>query len=421
MSITAFLPIIVSGVGLVLLFRLRFFFIIHPLRTARLFLSSLSERENRRSLCLALAGTLGVGNIFGVAAGIMIGGAGSVFWLLISGIFSMVIKYSETLLATDLLTEEGGGMQLVIRASFGRLGRTLSGLYAVLCLSLALLMGSAIQSRAAYDVTHTAFGVSPFIYCAVFTALLLISVIGGGDKIEKITAFIIPLTTIVYIIVAFSAIFRNFSSIPSVLKIIARSAAAPRAGLGGVVGYIASSSVKEGFCRGILSNEAGVGTSAMAHSRAKKRPPVTAGLYGMCEVFFDTVLICPLTALMILTAVPDISKYSTPMSLVFAAVSSCLGGTAGIFFTLSILAFAYSTVTCWFYYGSECAAFLFKGRGRFLFAPLFFLFVTLGAVMSDRLLLSFTDVIILLMTVLTLSVIIKKLNRINDLTLKSRL
>ncbi len=418
MSVSLLLPILVTVSGLFLLFKLRFFFLVHPLRTLREFLYTLKEKENRTSLCLALAGTLGVGNIFGVCAGLVVGGAGSVFWLLVSSLFSSVIKYSETVLSADTLSGEHGGMHLVLKLSFKKLGGTLAPLYASLCLSLAFFMGAAVQSRAAYGVSSEAFGTDPRLFAVLFSILILVSVIGGGDKIEKISSYVIPLTTIIYILLAFSVIVLNFSKIGGAVRSIFFDAFSPRAGVGGVLGFFAFRGLKEGFARGILSNEAGIGTSSMAHSRAKKREVRTAGLYGICEVFFDTVVLCPLTALAVLVSVGDPSSFSSPMSLISSAVESSLGGFSLVILTLCILSFAYSTVSCWFYYGSECMAFLFSGKLKYLFMPIYLAFIFIGVFSPDFLILSFTDVIILLMSFITLTLLLKESNRIKKLTFK---
>ena len=198
MKLSFLLPILVASAGLYLLVRLRFFFICHPIRTMGEFTSALGDRGARRSLCLALAGTLGVGNIFGVAAGIMIGGAGSLFWLFLSSIFAMIIKYAETLLTFDIKTARGG-MAEVIRRVFVKCGDLLAPIYAVMTLALSLFIGSAMQSVAVLDVAEGAFSIHPVIGAVILIILLTPVLIGGARKIENITEIVIPLTTIIYI------------------------------------------------------------------------------------------------------------------------------------------------------------------------------------------------------------------------------
>ena len=410
MEFSLLLPFMVTAVGFLLLFKLKFFFILHPIKTARELIIALKDRAGRRSLCLALAGTLGVGNIFGVAAGILIGGAGSLFWLFLSSFFSMVIKYAETLLTFDEASPRGG-MSGVIFSVFRHLGWLFAPLYALFTVALALFMGSAIQAEAVIDVARQTVGLDPFITAFVLIILFAPCIIGGTKRIENLTEIIIPLTTIIYILMCFCVIFMNTHKFPEVFFEIITDAFSGRA----IVGGASVIAIKEGFARGILSNEAGVGTSALAHSRAEGRTPRTAGLFGICEVFFDTTLLCTLTGLAILLSVNDYSACKTPMSLVTAAFTSTLGNFSGYILLVLIFAFAYSTVICWYYYGSECASLYFP-RLKPVFTVSFPVFFLLPAVTSSAFLLYVTDCIILLMAFLTLLAIIKKKDRIRDLS-----
>lgn len=412
MDISLLLPILVTAVGLFLLIRLKFFFIIHPIKTASEFIGALKNRDARRSFFLALAGTLGVGNIFGVSAGIMIGGAGSLFWLFISSFFSMVIKYAETLLTFDLISPKGG-MSSVISSAFTKIGKPLGRLYALLTVALALLMGSAIQAEAVVDVASDTLFLNPFITAVILAILFMPCIFGGVEKIEKITEITIPLTTIIYILMCFAVIFINFPRITSVFFEILSSAFSCRSAIGG----ISIIAIKEGFARGILSNEAGVGSSALAHSQAEGREPHIAGLFGISEVFFDTTLLCMLTGFAILTSVGDISAFKTPMSLVTAAFTHTLGELSGYILLALIFAFAYSTVICWYFYGSECSKLYFP-RLKPIFAVAFPAFFFFSAAVSSEGLLYITDLIILFMSLLTLSSIIKKEDRILKLSSK---
>ena len=397
MSISGLLPLMVGGVGIYLLFRLRFFYILHPIRTVREIASALRDRDSRRSLTLALAGTLGVGNIFGVGAGLMIGGPGCLFWLLVSSFFAMVIKYAETLLAFDIKGRRG----------FSDLLRLLFSLiYAVLIVLLSLFMGSAIQSAAVIDVAECGLGLKPIFSAIILLILLLPCLIHGVKRIEKITEIIIPLTTIIYIIMCFCVIFMNFSRLTDVIVEIISSAFRPISFASGVIPV----AVREGFSRGILSNEAGIGSSSMAHIRGGRRSPHVAGLFGIVEVFFDTTLLCTLTGLAILMSGVDISAFATPMSLVTAAFVDSLGDFSGYLLTFLILSLAYATIICWYFYGSEIC----RHRG---FAPAFVIFLLLPVVAKVDFLIYSTDLIILFMAVIVLSRIIKGRDRISMVAL----
>ncbi len=415
MNIVAFLPLLVSGVGLYFLIKLRFFFILHPLRTAKEMLSSLKNKKSRNSLCLALAGTLGVGNVFGVCAGIMIGGAGSVFWLFVSAIFSMVIKYCECLIAHDTSEEGAGGMHSVLLHAFSRLGKPMSLLYALLFLGLSLFMGSALQSSAVTDVAESSFALNPYICAGILSLLLLLGITRGGEGIEKITAWLIPIATFFYILLTIGIILVNFREIPRVCKEILSGAFSPSAAGGGIVAFLSSAPIREGYARGILSNEAGVGTSSLAHTRSQDRTARESGLAGLLEVFFDTAVLCMLTSFAVLTSTTELS-FESPMSAITGAVTSTLGEWLTAPLVISILIFAYSTIICWYYYGTECARFLVGERGKTPFAFAFFIFVILGAVLRPNFLLYATDFILLLMCILTLSALMKKRERILSLS-----
>ena len=399
------LPLAVGAVGIILLFNFRFFIFRHPLKIMGEIASGLRDKSSRRSFFLALAGTLGVGNIFGVSAGIMIGGAGVVLWIFLSSILSAIIKYAEVLLVFKHRTE--GGMAEVIGRALP-LGAMLSPLYAGLTLLLSFFMGGALQFAALVDVAQSSTGITPCITTVFLVALLIPALVGGVEKIERITEKLIPLTTIIYIMMCFAVIILRFDRLSATLSDIVSSALSPRALLGGG-GAIA---IKEGFSRGIMSNEAGSGTSALAHARNMDRTPHLAGLFGICEVLFDTAILCTLTGLAILLSCPDTSGYSSPMALVFSAFNSTLGDISGLLLPI-ILCFAYSTVICWFYYGQVYCDAYFGGQGR-LYLMGFISVILLTPLIPTLPLIYLTDFILLLMTLLTLSAIIMESGKIKN-------
>ena len=414
MKISLLLPFLVAAFGLILLIRLGFFFVLHPIRTFREMLSSMKERQTRRSFFLALAGTLGVGNIFGVSAGIMIGGAGSLFWLFVSSFFSMIIKYAETMLVFSL-PRGSVGMSSAIFSAFPGFGRFFSSVYAGLTILLALFMGSAMQASAIVDVAGSASKNYAFISLIILFVAFLPCLLGGAKKIEGLTEILIPVTTIVYILMCIFIILMNFEKMPGVISEIFSSAFSAEGAFGG----ISAIAIKEGFARGILSNEAGVGTSALAHARSRGRSPHIAGLFGILEVFFDTTLLCMLTGFSILVSLPDLSIYKTPMSLVAAAFNSSLGDFSVYLLHFCIFAFAYSTIICWYFYGTQCAdAYFPRVKSVYVFAFLMFLFCSVF--FSSTILLFVTDSIIFVMAILTLSTIAKKLDCITHLSKQGR-
>ena len=413
------LPLLLVFAGGYFLIKLRFFFILHPIRTVGRGLRAIRDKRALGSFFLALAGTLGVGNVFGVALGIMIGGAGSLFWLLVSMIFAMVLKYCEVTLTGDNLyhdTETHGGIYYVIRSSFRLFGRSLSKLYAISVLALSLVMGAALQTDA---VKETLFEVRqiPNTHLAVlFTLFTLLAIIGGTDKIEKITVILIPLTTIIYIFMALCVILANASALPSALKMIISDAFRVEGAIGGVAAFLCSGALREGFARGLLSNEAGAGTSAMAHARSGVLSPASRGVLGILEVWFDTGLVCMLTGLSILVSVGDTSSFHGGMELVMYAIGNVFGSTGKTVTLISVFAFAFATVICWYYYGSEAWTALLGRKHRLIFLPLFLLAVFSGCFIDTYWLVYATDVLMALATALTLSALIKNSDRVKTLS-----
>ncbi len=453
MLILILLPLLVTFAGAYMLIRLRAFFILHPIKTLRAGAHALKDRDVRSSFILALAGTLGVGNIFGVAMGIILGGAGSVFWLMISALFSCVLKYSEVLMSASYkkdpctekdITDLGGskkrgrsgsvlceksaikctdpsadgeiksselGTPLSIKKAFARSGMFLSLLYSALCLALALVMGASLQSRSISGTIEATLGTSRLIIAPMLVIIVLILTRGGAEKIEQTTRKLIPLSTMIYISATFFVIFSNFSHIPAAITEIISSAFSLKSAASGVLSFAFLSALREGYARGIMSNEAGVGTSSFAHSRERGITPAESGILGILEVLFDTVFICGITGLAIVISVPDSAAYTSGMSLVLAAFSP-LGQYAAPMLIFCVFCFALSSVVCWYFYGDESRKNLFGNKGRRIYAAAFILAAGLGVFLPDGFSVRFTDIILLFMSLPTLAAIIKSSDRI---------
>lgn len=409
------LPVLLVFAGSYFLIKLRFFFLLHPVRTIARALRSLKDKRASRSFFLALAGTLGVGNVFGVALGLLIGGAGTLFWLLVSMVFAMVIKYCEVVITGDNLYHDSdthGGFYYVIKSSFRRFARPLSGIYALVALALSLVMGAALQTDAIRETTLEIRDVPQSHIAITVTLLTLAAIIGGAKKIEKITAIIIPLTTVIYIFLTLGIIVVNISELPSVVESVVFSAFSPQSAIGGALAFFTSSTLREGFARGLLSNEAGAGTSAIAHARSGVLSPASAGLLGILEVWFDTGLVCMLTGLSILLSVGDLSRFNGGMELVMYSVGNLFGEWGKVVTLICVFAFAYATVICWYYYGAESWCALFGKRKRSLFLVFFLGAVFIGCFVDTYVLIGVTDLLMSLATALTLSALIKNSDRI---------
>ena len=401
------LPIMISALGVYLLFKVRAFFLIHPIKTARLCIKTASKKDAFRSLSLALAGTLGVGNVLGVAVGLIIGGAGSVFWLFVSTVFAAAIKYSEVLVCSKY-SEGGGGMISAARQSVKRGGKALAALYALCVVLLSLVMGAALQCGTVTECLDFSVSVPGYVTAPVLAALVLVAVTGGAGLIEKITAVVIPVTTVLYIALTVSVIVIKRDGIAEAVSLIFSSAFTTRAAGGGILGFLAGAPFREGYSRGILSNEAGAGTSSFAHGRSEGVSPEVHGIMGVAEVFFDTALLCMLTALSVLLSVPDVSLYTEGMPLILDGIGSVLGEGSRYLISFSVFAFAYATVICWYYYG-ECAFSYFSVGKRWgaVFTVVYIAFVSFGFLPGNITLVKITDALMVVLASVTFITLIK--------------
>lgn len=400
--------------GFILLFSLRFFFILHPLRCIKRLTGLLSHRDVRRSLFLALAGTLGVGNIYGVSLGIILGGEGSVLWLFISSIFAMAVKYSECVVANKKASS-GRGMMIPIKKSFGLLGVPLAKFYCICMLILSLSMGAIIQSDSLISSAAYLFSPDKMIVAALFLLMVIAVISGGGVKIKNATEALIPLATVFYVILSLFVIIKDSSRLPEVFNRIIYSAFSPCSILGGTLPVISFSAFSQGFARGLLSNEAGAGTSAMAHSESVIEPH-DAGLLGITEILFDTNLLCMLTALVILLESQDPTSAESPMSLVFSAFRRGAGQWSQIPLFISIVLFAYSTVICWYYYGVRCLSYLSVENKRAVYCFFFSLAILLPVFSQNLIAVYVSDILLFLMSLLTLICLILNRSLISEAT-----
>lgn len=413
MSLLDFLPIAVTVIGGFLLIKLRAFFVFHPRAVVRELKGALNTNGAVRSLCLALAGTLGVGNIIGVAVGLIVGGSGSIFWLAVSSLFALVLKYSEACISSDISGGDGGGMLLPLKRSFARFGTPLSYAYAFLSLVLAFFMGGALQSVGAVGALSASTGINIQYLSLIFALSSGVILLFLKRSLKSLTVVIIPLITSIYIALTLGVVMINFAKLPEIISQIFKSALDFKAMSGGAFGCVATLSVREGFSRGLLSNEAGAGTSSFAHSEIPTTP-TESGILGMCEVLFDTVILCPLTGIAILSVVQNPSDFKIGADLVVAAFRLSLGSPFACIVSVCILLFAFSTVVCWFYYGRVCAEYLHLSVIPYTVIFLSFLFF--GSIIGEGFIVYVCDTVLLFLTTLTGAVLIKNSDRIKRLS-----
>ncbi|MCD7783034.1 MAG: amino acid carrier protein [Firmicutes bacterium] len=393
--------------GLYFGFATRFFYIFHPIKTLR---RVFGKRDGGisplRAASVALAGTLGVGNITGVITAIYSGGPGAVFWMWVSALAAMSVKYAETALAVRFRRgaagEHYGGAPFYIRDGLGggKLARALGGFFAVLCVINSFVVGNILQINAAASAAHDAFGINPVAVGAASALLTFAVIIGGAKRISALTSRLIPAVSLLYIFMCVSVIFAYGEYFCDALFDIFTSAFSFRSALGGAGGYTVAEAVRFGVTRGILTNEAGSGTSPTAHACSDAKSPHEQGTLGIFEVFVDTILICSLTAFAILTASrAGITLSDDPMRAASLAFSSVLGALAPPLLTAVSVMFVFATVISQHYYGETAIRYLFPGSGaRRAYTLLYVCAAVVGSVISPAVMWNAADIIVGAMT-----------------------
>ena len=356
------------------------------------------EKGAFRALCMSLSGTLGVGNVSGVALAIAVGGAGAVFWMWASLPAAMALKYAEVTLAAAHRKEDKNG----VAAYLSRLphGACLSALFFSLCLFVAFFMGSMMQASAAAETLEVFYHVPPAVTGALLLLCTLPFALGGGKRIAAFTEKLIPLLTLLYIIASLWVILPRASHLPAIFSRIFSDAFSPMAAGGGILGVLTSPALRQGVVRGLVSNEAGCGTAPMAHAAFSQGDPAARGRMGIWEVFVDTGLLCTLTALSILLALDPLPDFGGT-ALAVAAYAAGLGAFAVPFLSFSLVFFAWGTVLCWTFYAEVCSAELFGGKkrgARLLFCGS----LLLGAVFTPEAVWGLSDLFLSLLCLLNL-------------------
>ena len=367
------------------------------------------------ALSLALAGTLGVGNITGVASAMTAGGPGAVFWMWIGALAAVPVKYAEVRLAVRYRerTSEGwrGGAMYVIRDGFGgtRAACWLAALFAVLCAANALVTGNLIQSNAAVSLLPQD---RRMLWGLLLSVLVALSVCFGTRHIERVAARLMPALTAFYITVCFLAILPRAAMLPGILSTIVRAAFSVRAFGGGMLGFSMREALRFGIMRGIFSNEAGCGTSPTAHAAADTDSEHNQALLGVCEVIFDTLILCTLSALVLLTAdgvggVIPWHGLGDAAPVVMDAFRLLCGSRLSAGVRIATVLFAYASIIAQIYYGLTAVGFLSekKTAGR-LFLALSVLMPLFGAAVSPGVMWLAADLLLGSMTVLNCAVLL---------------
>ncbi len=352
-----------------------------------------------QSLCTALAATIGTGNIAGVAAAIVSGGPGAIFWMWIVAFFGMMTNYSENVLGIffrrkNKKGEWMGGAMYYLKDGLGskkgckQIGAFLAILFAVFCVLASFGIGNMSQINTISSNLDSAFGINPVVSGVILMAIAALVIIGGLKRIASVTEKIVPFMAVAYIIGALVIIAMHGSNIGAAFVSIFKGAFAMKAVGGGIVGSGVKMALTWGMKRGVFSNEAGLGSSVMVHSASNVHEPVMQGMWGIFEVFADTIVVCTLTALAVLTSgLVDLNTGAVIVAekstaLVAEAFETSFGSFGDKFIAIAILLFAFSTVLGWSQYGLRGFEYLFGTKSTIIYRIVFVAFIYAGATMD---------------------------------------
>lgn len=315
-----------------------------------------------QALATALSATIGTGNIGGVATAIALGGPGAVFWMWITALVGMATKYSEAVLAVKYreIDESGryvGGPMYYIKNGLGGRWKWLGALFALFAMIAAFGIGNTVQANAVADVLQTNLAIPAWLTGAVLAVLVFMVIIGGVQRIARLAEHLVPLMAVIYVTGALVIIIWNIVDVPAALATIVTDAFTGTAATGGFAGAAVWAAVRFGVARGIFSNEAGLGSAPIAHAAARTNDPVRQGTVAMLGTFIDTIVVCTMTALVIiLSGIWETGETGAGLTSV-AFGDAIVGGNWIVAFGLVV--FAFTTIVAWSYYGERCAEYLF--------------------------------------------------------------
>ncbi len=341
-----------------------------------------------QAVSTALASTVGTGNVVGVATAITIGGPGAVFWMWVSAFFGMMTKFAEIVLAmkyreVNEFGQYAGGPMYYIKNGLKQ--PWLAYVFAVFATLATFGIGNMTQANSIASAVGESFGVSPVIVGIVVMILTAVVILGGIKSIASVTEKLVPFMAVFFILLSILLLILNASEIIPSLILIVHAAFDPQSALGGAAGYTVAMAIRMGIARGVFSNEAGLGSAPIAHAASNTKEPVEQGLWGIFEVFVDTLVICTMTALVILTT-GVWQGGAKGAALTIAAFNHGLPGTwGGMALTIGLTLFAYSTILGWSYYGEKSLEFIFRNIGGariaiLVYRVIFVLAVYVGAV-----------------------------------------
>lgn len=367
-----------------------------------------------QALCTALSATIGTGNISGIAYAITMGGTGAVFWMWVAAIFGMMTNYSENVLGIffrrrNAKGEWSGGAMYYLRDGLGskkhckQIGKVLAVLFSVFAVMASFGIGNMGQVASIKESVLNVFTftgdslIDGLIIGGVIALVAALVIIGGLNRIAKANEKIVPFMAIFYILGSLIIIVMHADMILPAFASIFRNAFSVKAVAGGVGGAVIKQAITWGFKRGVFSNEAGLGSSVMVHSASNVKEPVTQGLWGIFEVFFDTIIVCTMTALVILTTgIVDLEtgaslSGATKLGLATEAFTQSFGSVGGIFIAIAVTLFAFSTVLGWSFYGTKAWEYIFGTRSTIVYKAVFIAIIVIGSTLDATLVIDLSD------------------------------
>lgn len=357
-----------------------------------------------QSLCTALAATIGTGNIAGVATAIALGGPGAVFWMWVSAFLGMMTNYAENTLGIKYRykNEKGswiGGAMIYIEKGLG--WKWMAVLFSVFCMLASFGIGNMTQANSIASGLYSSFGVPKAVSAVLVMIFVALVILGGIKRIASVTEKFVPFMAVLYIAGGLLVIFLNIAHVPAAFGMIFSEAFNFKAIGGGALGYGIATAMRRGISRGVFSNEAGLGSSVMVHSASDVEEPVVQGMWGVFEVFADTLVVCTITALTIITSgVYNMDQYLSNIQNGIENVSGTeLTGAAfqsaipfgGQFIAIAIMLFAFSTILGWSYYGERAVEYLFGLKAIIPYKVIFILVIFVGCVTSLELVWDIAD------------------------------
>jgi len=395
--IWTYMVYVLFGIGIVLTYRTGFIQFRRFATSLRVTFGKKSRAKSDRegdvtpfaALTTALAATVGNGNIAGVATALMWGGPGAIFWMWITGLLGMATKYSEAVLGVKFREKHpdgtmAGGPMYYIKKGLGETGwaKILGGIFAA-CGAFAALFGTGnmMQSNSMASSLQSEFGIPPLMTGIVVTTLVALVILGGIKRIANVAVRLVPTMVMIYFTFGAVVLIVNITAIPAAFAMIFEYAFTPAAAAGGFIGATVREAIQFGARRGILSNEAGLGSAPIAHAAAQTPGPIYQGMIGIAEVFIDTIVVCTFTALILLSSGVWQSDL-TGAAMTAAAFSTAVPYIGGAVVGLSTFLLGYSTLIAWEYYGEQCAKYLFGFKIMMPYRIAFIGLTFIGALVS---------------------------------------